>query len=64
MYIENKSCGNGLTGPARIGRVLFSKTGKTQGLFGFLAAVSAIRINVRVGFCRTEQLVKDLTVMH
>jgi hypothetical protein len=26
MYIENKS--NGLTGPARIGRVSFSKTGK------------------------------------
>lgn len=27
MYIENKS--TGLTGPARIGRVTFSKTGKT-----------------------------------
>jgi hypothetical protein len=27
MYIENKS--GGLTGPARIGRVSFSKTGKT-----------------------------------
>jgi hypothetical protein len=27
MYIENKA--NGLTGPARIGRVTFSKTGKT-----------------------------------
>jgi hypothetical protein len=27
MYIEYK--GNGLTGPARIGRVTFSKTGKT-----------------------------------
>jgi hypothetical protein len=27
MYIENKA--NGLTGPARIGRVEFSKTGKT-----------------------------------
>ena len=27
MYIENKS--EGLTGPARIGRVTFSKTGKT-----------------------------------
>ena len=27
MYIENKS--DGLTGPARIGRVTFSKTGKT-----------------------------------
>ncbi len=29
MYIENKSNGDGLTGPARIGRVKFSKTGKT-----------------------------------
>jgi len=29
MFIENKSNGNGLTGPARIGRVKFSKTGKT-----------------------------------
>jgi hypothetical protein len=28
MYIENKTDGNGLTGPARIGRVSFSKTGK------------------------------------
>jgi hypothetical protein len=28
MYIENKSAG--LTGPARIGRVTFSKTGKTM----------------------------------
>jgi hypothetical protein len=27
MYIESKA--NGLTGPARIGRVTFSKTGKT-----------------------------------
>ena len=27
MYIEDKSCG--LTGPARIGRVTFSKTGRT-----------------------------------
>ena len=27
MYVENKS--RGLTGPARIGRVTFSKTGKT-----------------------------------
>ena len=27
MYIEDKS--NGLTGPARVGRVTFSKTGKT-----------------------------------
>ncbi len=27
MYIENKS--SGLSGPARIGRVTFSKTGKT-----------------------------------
>ena len=29
MFIENKSNGDGLTGPARIGRVKFSKTGKT-----------------------------------
>ena len=29
MYIENKSNGNGLIGTARIGRVRFSKTGKT-----------------------------------
>lgn len=29
MYIENKSSGDGLSGPARIGRVTFSKTGKT-----------------------------------
>ena len=29
MYIENKSDGDGLTGAARIGRVSFSKTGKT-----------------------------------
>lgn len=29
MFIENKSGGDGLTGPARIGRVTFSKTGKT-----------------------------------
>ena len=29
MYIENKSSGDGLTGPARIGRVQFSKSGKT-----------------------------------
>ena len=29
MYIENKSNGDGLTGPARIGRVTFSKSGKT-----------------------------------
>lgn len=29
MFIENKSYGDGLTGPARIGRVKFSKTGKT-----------------------------------
>jgi len=29
MFIENKSDGDGLTGPARIGRVSFSKTGKT-----------------------------------
>lgn len=29
MYIENKSDGDGLTGSARIGRVSFSKTGKT-----------------------------------
>lgn len=27
MYIENKA--EGLTGPARIGRVTFSKTGRT-----------------------------------
>jgi hypothetical protein len=27
MYIENKS--DGLSGPARIGRVIFSKSGKT-----------------------------------
>ena len=27
MYIEDKSCG--LSGPARIGRVTFSKSGKT-----------------------------------
>ena len=29
MFIENKSGGGGLSGPARIGRVRFSKTGKT-----------------------------------
>lgn len=29
MWIENKSEGDGLSGPARIGRVSFSKTGKT-----------------------------------
>ena len=29
MYIEDKSQGDGLEGPARIGRVSFSKTGKT-----------------------------------
>ena len=29
MYIENKSDGDGLSGVARIGRVRFSKTGKT-----------------------------------
>ena len=29
MFIENKSNGNGLTGPARIGRVNFSKSGRT-----------------------------------
>ncbi len=29
MYIENKSDDDGLTGSARIGRVSFSKTGKT-----------------------------------
>ena len=29
MYIENKSDGDGLNGPARSGRVSFSKTGKT-----------------------------------
>ena len=29
MYIENKSDGDGLTGTARIGRVTFSKSGKT-----------------------------------
>lgn len=29
MFIENKADGDGLTGPARIGRVSFSKTGKT-----------------------------------
>jgi len=29
MYIENKSDGDGLMGHARIGRVTFSKTGKT-----------------------------------
>ena len=28
MYIENKS-GDGISGPARIGRVTFSKTGRT-----------------------------------
>jgi hypothetical protein len=29
MYIEQKSAPDGLTGPARIGRVSFSKRGKT-----------------------------------
>jgi len=29
MFVENKSDGDGLTGPSRIGRVKFSKTGKT-----------------------------------
>ncbi len=29
MWIENKSEGGGLSGPARIGRVSFSKSGKT-----------------------------------
>ena len=29
MYIENKSAGTGLEGPARIGRVYFSKSGKS-----------------------------------
>ena len=29
MYVENKSGGTGLEGPARIGRVYFSKSGKT-----------------------------------
>ena len=29
MYIENKSIGDGLIGNARIGRVTFSKTGKS-----------------------------------
>jgi len=29
MYIENKSSGDGLIGNARIGRVTFSKTGKS-----------------------------------
>ncbi|MCU7874989.1 MAG: 1-deoxy-D-xylulose-5-phosphate synthase [Candidatus Thiodiazotropha sp. (ex Lucinoma borealis)] len=29
MWIENKSDGDGLSGPARIGRVSFSNTGKT-----------------------------------
>lgn len=29
MYIENKSAGEGLHGPARIGRVSFNRTGKT-----------------------------------
>ena len=29
MWIENKTAGDGLSGPARIGRVHFSKTGKT-----------------------------------
>lgn len=29
MYVENKSGGTGLEGPARIGRVYFSKTRKT-----------------------------------
>jgi len=29
MYIENKSGGTGLEGPARIGRVYFSKSGMT-----------------------------------
>lgn len=29
MWIENKSAGDGLAGPARIGRVHFSKTGRS-----------------------------------
>lgn len=29
MWIENKSAGNGLAGPARIGRVAFSKSGRS-----------------------------------
>lgn len=29
MYIENKGAGTGLEGPARIGRVYFSKSGKS-----------------------------------
>jgi hypothetical protein len=29
MFVENKTDGDGLTGPSRIGRVRFSKTGKT-----------------------------------
>ena len=29
MYIENKSSGGGISGSARIGRVTFSKSGKT-----------------------------------
>ena len=29
MWIENKSAGDGLAGPARIGRVSFSKSGKS-----------------------------------
>ncbi len=29
MWIENKSDGNGLSGPARIGKVSFSKSGKS-----------------------------------
>jgi len=33
-----------------------------QGLFRFFAAVSTIRINVRVGFCRNEQPIKKVTV--
>ena len=29
MWIENKSAGGGLSGPARIGRVTFTKSGKS-----------------------------------
>lgn len=52
MFIENKTTGDGLTGPARIGRVKLSKTGKTiyykgaelqsMGGFGFKANYSDI----------------------
>jgi len=29
MWIENKAAGDGITGPARIGRVTFTKSGKS-----------------------------------